>query len=42
MRWSLALQSHDVVFVKREKNAAADCLSRMVLDGEPDQVLSQE
>ena len=44
MRWSLALQSHDVVFRYKtgKNNVAADCLSRMGLDGEPDQVLSQE
>ena len=42
MRWSLALQEYDVVFRYKagKNNAAADCLSRMGLDGEPD--LSQE
>jgi len=44
MRWSLALQSHDIIFRYKtgKNNAAADCLSRMGLDGEPDLVLSQE
>jgi len=44
MRWSLALQSYDVIFRYKtgKSNAAADCLSRTGLDGEPDQVLSQE
>jgi len=44
MRWSLALQSHDVVFRYEtgKNNVAADCSSRMGLDGETDQVLSQE
>ena len=42
IRWSLALQEYDVIFrYKAGKNYdAADCLSRMGLDGEPE--LSQE
>ena len=42
MRWSLALQEYDVIFRYKagKNNAAADCLSRMGLDGEPE--LSQE
>ena len=42
MRWWLALQEYEVVFRYKagKNNTAADCLSRMGLDGEPD--LSQE
>jgi len=38
------LQNHDVVFRYKtgKNNAAADCLSRMGLGGEPDQVQLQE
>jgi len=42
MKWSLALQEYDVIFCYKagKNNTAADCLSRIGLDGKPD--MSQE